>query len=128
MHCCRFRLLARSLGVFLQCQMPVDLSGTVQLRLVPNAAGHVKEDSRRNNTVPSTPFYSITPTKQNEQAFQSLETLHSAKEYCSLSESVNIAVNFVSNPAHSIPSCAHLLRLLTASLYPEYRFLDLLRT
>jgi len=108
--------------------MPVDLSGAVQLRLVPNAPGHVKEGSHRTTNSTTVPVYSILPTKQNELALQTLDAMLTNKEYSSLTSSVTTSVNFACNPANPLTSCVQLLTVLAAALYPEYRFLDLLRT
>ncbi len=121
----RFRLIARSLGVFLQCQLPVDTSGQTQLRLTPNAPGHVKEGSK---AVQSTPVYTILTTKQNEQALQSLESLLSNKQYSHLTDHVTQAIGFVNDPKNCILNSLKLLVTLGVALYPEYRYLDVIRS
>ena len=109
-------MIARSLGVFIQCQMPTDSSGQIQLRIVPNAAGHIKDSDQLASTL-----------KQNEQAYQSLESLLTNKGYSSLSKDVTVALSFISDPANCFMSSLQLLMILTTSLYPEFRFLDLIR-
>lgn len=117
------------MGVFLQCQMPVDMSGHVNIRTAPHAPGHVKEGSRTSTSSysSSVPTHTTFPTKQIEQALQGLESLLSNKHYAAHSEQVSLAVSFVVNPANSMLSSPQLLTLLSVHLYPELRYLDLLR-
>lgn len=121
----RFRLIARSIGVFIQCQMPVDASGHVQLRTLPNALGHVKDaPGKSSSTLPASP---INPTKQAEQAMQGLESLQNNKQYSHLIDQVVHSVQFLSDRNFTLQSCSQLLMWLGSQLYPEFRYLDVLR-
>ena len=126
----RFRLIARSLGVFLQCQLPVDASGHVRLRTFPNAPGHVKDGgpkSQQASLASGTPHFTIYPTKQIEQAYQGLEGLLNSKGYAQLLDQVTYAVEFTGSPAHCVMNCCQLLMWLSAGLYSDLRYLDTLR-
>ena len=113
----RFRLIARSLAAFICVQMPVDASHTTQLRLTPNAPGHIKEHSK----------FGIVPTKQAEQTYASLESLLSNKQYAKLKEHVHGAFLFMNDCKKTLMNLMDLFIHLVASLYTEYRSLDLLR-
>ena len=113
----RFRLIARALAAFICVQMPVDASHMTQLRLTPNAPGHIKEHSR----------IGIVPAKQAEQAYASLESLLSNKQYAKLKEHVHGVFLFMNNSNKTLMDVMDLFIHLVASLYTEYRSLDLLR-
>ena len=97
--------------------MPVDTSHITQLRLTPNAPGHIKEHSRGG----------VTPAKQAEQAYASLESLLSNKQYAKLKEHVHSAFLFMNDAGKTLMNVMDLFIHLVASLYTEYRSLDLLR-
>lgn len=126
LHHYRFRLIARSLGVFLQCQLPVDPNNQVHLRTVPNAPGHVKDAKPHPSSLVMAASY-ILPTKQAEQGLQSLEGLLNNKLYSQLGTFVTYAVEFVCSPNHTVLNSEQLLMWLSAALYPNLRYLDLLR-
>ena len=109
------------MAAFLHCQMPVDGRQTTILRAVPNAPGHVKDLPRQQN--PS----GIGATKQGNQTTGALEALLTDKHYASLREHATYAVSFVNNPSNCIANCNYLLVYLSTVLYPECRYLDLLR-
>ena len=119
---CRFRLVSRAMAAFLHCQMPVDSRQTTLLRVQPNSPGHVKDPAPRQQTGGA-----IAPTKQGNQTCTNLEALLTDKHYSSEREHSIYAVSFVSNPSNNIMNCVHLLVYLSTKLYPEARYLDLLR-
>jgi len=97
--------------------MPVDTSHMTQLRLVPNSPGHIKEYSKGG----------ITPTKQAEQAYASLEALLSNKQYTKLREHVHGTFMFMNDSYKTLMDVVDLFIHLVASLYMEHRALDLMR-
>lgn len=97
--------------------MPVDASHTTQLRLTPNAPGHIKEHSK----------VGVVPTKQAEQTYTSLESLFNNKQYAKLKEHVHSAFMFMNDSNKTLMDVMDLFIHLVASLYTEYRSLDLLR-
>ena len=106
----------------------MDSSQTTKLRVVPNATGHVKDPTRnqqssRNQLISGL----ITPTKLGDQSFNSLESLLNNKHYAHLKDKVSYAVNFVSDSSNCIMNGVQLLVYLCISLYPDDRFLDVLR-
>ena len=109
------------MAAFLHCQMPVDGRQTTILRVIPNAPGHVKDLPRQQN--PS----GIGATKQGNHTIGTLESLLTDKHYAALREHATYAVNFVNNPSNCIVNCNYLLVYLSTVLYPECRYLDLLR-
>jgi len=125
-HTHRFRLISRAMAAFLHCQMPVDSNQSTQLRVVPNAPGHVKDPSR--NQANLNPAFAIIPTKQGDQACNYLESLLNNKQYTHLKEHILYSINFVNNMNNSVMNSIHLLVHLCTTLYPECRFLDVLRT
>ena len=62
-HCPRLRLLARGVGCFLHCQLPVDKEHKTQLRVTPNALGFVRDTDTLGG---------YHPTKAAEQGLKSL--------------------------------------------------------
>jgi len=97
--------------------MPVDASHMTQLRLTPNAPGHIKEHSKTG----------ITPTKQAEQAYASLESLLTNKQYAKLKEHVHGSSMFMSNSNKTLVDVMDLFIHLVASLYPDCRSLDMVQ-
>lgn len=97
--------------------MPVDASHTTQLRLTPNAPGHIKEYSKGG----------ITSTKQADQAYASLESLLGNRQYTKLKEHIHSTFMFMNDSNKTLLDVLDLFIHLVASLYMEYRSLDLLR-
>jgi hypothetical protein len=106
--------------------MPVDNSGRVQLRTIRNAPGHIK-DTAKQASASAMPIPAILPTKQAEQVSQGLESLLGNSKYALVSEQVTFAVEFLAGPDRCILDSMHLLVWLVAGLYPEYRYIDILR-
>ena len=94
----------------------MDASHTTQLRLTPIAPGHIKS-----------PKSGISPTKQAEQIHMSLESLQNNKQYLSLREHIFSASLFINESNKTIMDVNNIFIHLVASLYPEYRSLDLIR-
>ena len=122
----RFRMISRAMAAFLYCQMPVDRSQTTNLRVVPNDSGHIR-DSPKYQQGGSAQLSHILPTKLGEQTYASLESLLNNKHYSHLKEQVSYAVSFINDSTKSIMSSPQLLVFLCTSLFPDCRFLDLLR-
>ena len=116
------------MSAFLQCQMPVDLSQSTQLRVVPSAPGHVKDPIR---TAPNTTGVAIpapiVPTKLGDQCCNSLESLMSNKHYAHLKDHAIYAVSFVGDVSNCVMNANQLLVHLSSTLYPDLRYLDQLR-
>ena len=121
--CSRFRLIARAMAAFLLCQMPVDTSQSTLLRITPSAAGHIKDPIR------SQPGANLvaTPTKQAEQVSNSLEGLLTNKNYSHLKEYISYSVVFLHDMNHNLMNTTELLVYLCTALFPDERFLDMLR-
>jgi hypothetical protein len=122
----QFRLISRTLAAFLYCQMPVDSSQKTQLRIIPHSPGHIKDSHRstqKGSLLPGT----VVATKLGDASFHSLEGLLTNKHYVHLKEKIVWCVGFVSDPSNCVTSADRLLVDLCTSLYPQYRFLDLLR-
>ena len=56
-----------------------------------------------------------------------LEAMPSSKQYADLEDSVNKAVQFVRYPGHCIKDGTRLLALLVNFLYPDLRYLHVIR-
>lgn len=122
----RFRLIARTIAAYLYCQMPVDSSQTTQLRVVPNAPGHVKDPSRSTQKGSLLPNV-VTATKLGDSSYHNLESLLTNKHYAHLKDKIRWCLDFVSDPINCVMSTDYLLVDLCTSLYSQHRFLDLLR-
>ena len=109
------------MAAFLHCQMPVDNRQTTLLRVTPHAPGHVKDHQRQQ------PGSFVAPTKQGNTTCANLEALLTDKHYIAWRDHANFAVNFVNNRSNTIVNCNYLLVYLSTTLYPEARYLDLLR-
>lgn len=120
-HAHRFRLISRAMAAFLHCQMPVDNRQTTLLRVLPNSPGHVKENPKQQT------FSVASATKQGIHTCSNLEALLTDKHYASLREHSSFATSFVINPTNNIMNCVYLLVSLSTALYPEARYLDVLR-
>ncbi|KAM8886889.1 ectopic P granules protein 5 homolog [Spinachia spinachia] len=99
----RFRVVVRSLAAFLSIQMPSE----TQLRLQP------------------TSDLQLSPKAQ--QMLGVLEAMPSHKQYAEIEESVNKAVQFIRYPGHCLRDGPRLLALLSNLLYPDLRYLHILR-
>ena len=122
LHSYQFRLIARAMAAFLYCQMPVDSSQTTQLRLHPESPGHIKDTA---NTLP---LGAIVPTKMCEQSYNSLEQLLSNKQYTAWKELAVYSVSFINDSNNTLVNAVDLLVHLCTALFPEHRYLDILRT
>ena len=107
--------------------MPVDSSQKTQLRLLPNAPGHVRDPNRPTQRGSTTIIYTVTATKLGDVNFHSLETLLSNRNYAHLKGKVQWCVEYVGDPVHCVLDIKKLLVDLCTGLYPQHRFLDLLR-
>ena len=114
--------MARAMAAFLFCQMPVDSYQTTQLRLQPDALGHIKDVPRNPTAV------TIVPTKMGEQSYSSLEQLLSNKQYTTWKELAMYSVSFVNDSNNTLLNAVDLLVHLCTALFPEHRYLDVLRT
>ena len=110
------------MAAFLYCQMPVDSSQTTQLRLHPESPGHIKDTA---NTLP---LGAIVPTKMCEQSYNSLEQLLSNKQYTAWKELAVYSVSFINDSNNTLVNAVDLLVHLCTALFPEHRYLDILRT
>ena len=118
----RFRLIARVLSTFIQCQMPLDNAHSVILRVSPNAPGHIKDPNRYQQQTTL-----VTPSKQADQALAGLEGLLSNKNYLDKRDFITYSLEFVSDMRHSLFNILELFIYLVCGLYPTERSLDLLR-
>ena len=110
------------MAAFLFCQMPVDSSQTTQLRLQPEALGHIKDIPRSPATV------AIVPTKMGEQSYSSLEQLLSNKQYTAWKEVAAYSVSFINDANNTLVNAVDLLVHLCTAMFPDHRYLDVLRT
>lgn len=102
--------------------MPVDSSQTTQLRLHPESPGHIKDIAK----IP--PLGAVVPTKMGEQSYSSLEQLLSNKQYTVWKELSAYSVSFINDSNNSLVNAVDLLVHLCTALFPEHRYLDILRT
>jgi hypothetical protein len=127
-YSCQFRLISRAVAAFLYCQMPVDSAQKTWLRLLPSSPGHIKDPNRPTQRSHAQQPHAIIATKLGDTTFHSLETLLTNKNYAHLKTKVAWCMEYVGDPGHCVLDTAQLLVDLCASHYPQYRFLDLLRT
>ncbi|CAL8347833.1 unnamed protein product [Lota lota] len=99
----RFRVLVRCMAVFLTVQV----SSETQLRLQPTG--------------------DLELSAKEQQALAALEALPSSKQYAELEDTVNKAVQFIRYPGHCLRDGARLLTLLANLLYPDLRYLHIIR-
>lgn len=99
----RFRVAVRSLAAFLCVQIPSES----QLRLQPSSD------------------LQLSPKAQ--QALSVLEAMPSSKQYAELEDSVSKVVQFIRYPGHCLRDGARLLSLLANLLYPDLRYLNIIR-
>ena len=107
--------------------MPVDSSQKTELRVVPNAPGHVKDPTRLQQQKSSGGGATITPTKLGDSGLHGLESLASNKHYSHLKDKISWCVGFVCDMSNSVMNTDRFLVELCTSLYPDCRFLDVLR-
>ncbi len=105
----------------------MDSSGQVKLRSLANAPGHIRDTAHSSSSSSSTPTSSVSPTKLAEQASQGLEGLFSNSKYSHLTEQITYAVEFIAGPDRCVLNSLQLLVWLSANLYPQFRYIDLLR-
>ena len=128
----RYRLISRAMAAFLFCQMPVDSGHSTKLRVTPNSPGHVKDPARvhqsgRSHHSSSSSSTSVVPTKLGDQSYNSLESLLNNKHYVHLREQISYSVSFLNDMNNCVMNSVQLLVYLCTMLYPECRFLDVLR-
>lgn len=107
--------------------MPVDSGQSTKLRVVPSAPGHVKDHFQAQNKDSKSSSSAIVPTKQGDQTYNSLESLLNNKQYSHLREQVSYTISFVNDTNNCVMNSVQLLVYLCNNLYPDCRFLDLLR-
>lgn len=99
----RFRVVVRSLAAFLSVQVPSE----TELRLQPTG--------------------DLQLSAKAQQTLGMLEAMTSNKQYAELEDSVNKAVQFIRYPGHCLRDGPRLLSLLANLLYPELRYLHVIR-
>ncbi|XP_010772204.1 ectopic P granules protein 5 homolog [Notothenia coriiceps] len=99
----RFRVVVRSLAVFLSIQVPSE----TELRLQPTG--------------------DLQLSAKAQQMLGVLEAMPSNKQYAELEDSVNKAVQFIRYPGHCLRDGPRLLALLANLLYPDLRYLHIIR-
>ncbi|KAM4576445.1 ectopic P granules protein 5 homolog [Odontesthes bonariensis] len=99
----RFRVVVRSLAAFLSIQVLTE----TELRLQPTS--------------------DLQLSAKAQQMLGMLEAMPSSKQYADLEESVNKAVQFIRYPGHCLKDGPRLLALLVNFLYPDLRYLHVIR-
>ncbi|CAN9513284.1 unnamed protein product [Ophioblennius macclurei] len=99
----RFRVVVRSLAAFLSIQV----SSETELRLQPTS--------------------DLQLSAKAQQTLGMLEAMPSNKQYAELEDAVNKAVQFIRYPGHCLKDGPRLLALLANLLYPELRYLHVIR-
>uniref|UniRef100_A0A672I8V7 Ectopic P-granules autophagy protein 5 homolog (C. elegans) n=1 Tax=Salarias fasciatus TaxID=181472 RepID=A0A672I8V7_SALFA len=99
----RFRVVVRSLAAFLCIQV----SSETELRLQPTS--------------------DLQLSAKAQQTLGMLEAMPSNKQYAELEDAVNKAVQFIRYPGHCLRDGPRLLALLANLLYPELRYLHIIR-
>ncbi|TMS03806.1 Ectopic P granules protein 5-like protein [Larimichthys crocea] len=99
----RFRVVVRSLAAFLSVQVQSE----TELRLQPAS--------------------DLQLSAKAQQTLGMLEAMPSNKQYAELEDSVNKAVQFIRYPGHCLRDGPRLLALLANLLYPELRYLHIIR-
>ncbi|CAJ1068858.1 ectopic P granules protein 5 homolog isoform X1 [Xyrichtys novacula] len=99
----RFRVVVRSLAAFLSVQVQSE----TELRLQPTAE--------------------LELSAKAQQTLGILEAMPSNKQYAEFEESVNKAVQFIRYPGHCLRDGPRLLSLLANLLYPDLRYLHIIR-
>uniref|UniRef100_A0A8C4I1C1 Ectopic P-granules autophagy protein 5 homolog (C. elegans) n=1 Tax=Dicentrarchus labrax TaxID=13489 RepID=A0A8C4I1C1_DICLA len=99
----RFRVVVRSLAAFLSVQV----SSESELRLQPTS--------------------DLQLSAKAQQTLGMLEAMPGNKQYAELEDSVNKAVQFIRYPGHCLRDGPRLLALLANLLYPDLRYLHIIR-
>uniref|UniRef100_A0AAQ5ZL67 Ectopic P-granules autophagy protein 5 homolog n=1 Tax=Amphiprion ocellaris TaxID=80972 RepID=A0AAQ5ZL67_AMPOC len=99
----RFRVVVRSLAAFLSIQVPSE----TELRLQPTS--------------------DLQLSAKAQQTLGMLEAMPGSKQYAELEDSVNKAVQFIRYPGHCLKDGPRLLALLANLLYPDLRYLHIIR-
>ncbi|XP_037632839.1 ectopic P granules protein 5 homolog [Sebastes umbrosus] len=99
----RFRVVVRSLAAFLSIQVPSE----TELRLQPTS--------------------DLQLSAKAQQTLGVLEAMPSNKQYAELEDSVSKAVQFIRYPGHCLRDGPRLLALLANLLYPDLRYLHIIR-
>ncbi|XP_056231949.1 ectopic P granules protein 5 homolog [Seriola aureovittata] len=99
----RFRVVVRSLAAFLSVQVPSE----TELRLQPTS--------------------DLQLSAKAQQTLGMLEAMPSNKQYAELEDSVNKAIQFIRYPGHCLKDAPRLLALLANLLYPDLRYLHIIR-
>lgn len=126
----RFRVVVRSLATFLSVQVPSE----TELRLQPTSDLQLSakaQQVRYKNSNYSVDYlvcnYFLKITSFLLQMLGILEAMTSNKQYTDLEESVNKAVQFIRYPGHCLRDGPRLLALLANLLYPDLRYLHIIR-
>ena len=122
---CSFRLLAKSLAAFLAAQLPSDAS----LRLSADDPGAISKSSSPPSSPQQPPTSPPMPTasQQARQTFTHLESLRTRKDYASLRDTVDMAVESVVSPQMSLRDAPMFLSRLISALFPNVRYLEIIR-
>ncbi|KAM3611891.1 uncharacterized protein V6R79_025473 [Siganus canaliculatus] len=99
----RFRVVVRCLSAFLMVQVPSE----TELRLQPTS--------------------DLQLSVKAQQVLGMLEAMPSNKHYAEFEDSVNKAVQFIRYPGHCLRDGPRLLSLLANLLYPDLRYLHIIR-
>ncbi|XP_056130367.1 ectopic P granules protein 5 homolog [Lampris incognitus] len=99
----RFRVVVRSLAAFLAIQV----TSETQFRLQPTS--------------------DLQLSTKAQQTLGILEAMPSSKQYAELEESINKAIQFICYPGHTLRDGPRLLSLLANILYPDLRYLHIIR-
>ncbi|XP_034547640.1 ectopic P granules protein 5 homolog isoform X2 [Notolabrus celidotus] len=99
----RFRVVVRSLAAFLSVQVQSE----TELRLQPTT--------------------DLELSTKAQQTLGMLEAMPSNKQYAELEDSVNKAMQFIRYPGHCLRDAPRLLSLLANLLYPDLRYLHIIR-
>lgn len=100
-----FRVAVRCLSVFLSVQVPSEVESELRLQSTSELQLSVKA----------------------QQALSTLEALPSNKHYSEFEDCINKVVEFIRHPGHCLKDGPQLLALLVNLLYPDIRYLDILR-
>jgi len=118
-----FRLIAKSLTAFLAAQMPSDAS----LRLSPNAPGALGSKSLEASSPQHSSSPTCSPSQQARQALAHLESLRTRKEYASLRETTDMAIELVTSPQMSLRDARMFLSRLVTAVFPDVSYLEIIR-
>ncbi|KAG7244002.1 hypothetical protein INR49_006163 [Caranx melampygus] len=97
------RVVVRSLAAFLSIQVPSE----TEVRLQPTS--------------------DLQLSAKAQQTLGMLEAMPSNKQYAELEDSVNKAIQFIRYPGHCLKDAPRLLALLSNLLYPDLRYLHIIR-